>query len=571
MPIEIKAPFLGHNVEKGTLSQWLKSEGQDVKASEIIGEIEAEKAVIEVEASATGTLASIIVPEGSLVKPNEILGYIAEPGESFAKPETTAPPQAETVQETAPVQQGELGAEPPWIAVIGGGPGGYTAAIKAAQRGAKVTLIEKAKLGGTCLHTGCMPTKAYLAKAKVLEQLAASKIFDGSQGVKIDMKQLMDFKNQAVGKLTNGIKSLMKSNQIEVVGGTAQFTDEKRVLIHPDQGSSYEIDPDETIIAAGSVPMDIPGVTVDGKLIHNTDTIWKMEKVPRKLLVAGSGAVGVEFACIYNALGASVTLVEMLDIAMPGLDREIADTLSKSLANRGIELLTSTAIQKTEIKGQKVRASLNQKGQETVKIFDCVLVACGRRPEVSGLGLSRAGILTDRNAIATGSDMRTNIPHIYAIGDIIGPPMLAHAAFHEAEVAVGNIFGSGMRADYNKIPYCVYSFPEVGSVGLTEEQTQEVFPNYKTARFPFYANGKAMVCGETEGMVKLIFDETLGEILGVHIVGEHATELVANFATAISAELTIDEVAGTIMAHPTLSEAMAEAAQAALGHALHLP
>jgi len=571
MPIEIKVPFLGQNVDKGTISQWLKSEGQDVNSDDVLVEIEAEKAVIEVESPANGNLASIVVSEGSLVKPGEILGYIAEPGESFTKPEKSAPSQIETVEETAPAQQVEMESEPPWIAVIGGGPGGYTAAIKAAQRGAKVTLIEKAKLGGTCLHTGCMPTKAYLAKAKVMEQLAGSKIFEGSQGVKLDIKQLMNSKDQAVDKLTNGIKSLMKSNRIEVFEGSAQFADEKRVQIHPDQGASFEIDPDETIIAAGSVPMEIPGVAVDGKLIHNTDTIWKMEKVPRKLLVAGSGAVGVEFACIYNALGASVTLVEMLDIAMPGLDREVADTLAKSLINRGIELLTATAIQEATIKGQKVRASLSQEGQETVKEFDCVLVACGRRPEINGLDLDKAGIQTDRGAVTVGPDMRTNIPHIYAIGDIIGPPMLAHAAFYEAEVAVGNIFGGSLRADYNKIPYCVYSFPEVGSVGLTEEQAQEALTNYKTARFPFYANGKAMVCGETEGMVKLIFDEDLGEILGVHIVGEHATELVANVTTAISAELTIDELAGTIMAHPTLSEAMAEAAQAALGHALHLP
>lgn len=571
MPVEIKVPFLGHNVEKGTISQWLKKESQDVKTGEVVGEIEAEKAVIEIESPATGILASIVAPEGSLVRPNEILGYIAEPGESFAKPETGTPSQKETAQETLPAQQVEMEAAPPWIAVIGGGPGGYTAAIKAAQRGAKVTLIEKSKLGGTCLHTGCMPTKAYLAKAKVLEQLAASNVFIGSDGVKLDMKQLMDFKNQAVSKLTNGITSLMKSNRIEVVVGTAKFMTPKKLLIHPDQGASYEIDPDAIIIAAGSVPMDIPGVAVEGQLIHNTDTIWEMEKVPQKLLVAGSGAVGVEFACIYNALGASVTLVEMLDIAMPGLDREIADTLAKSLKKRGIELLTATAIKKTACKGKKVRATLNNRGKETVKEFDCVLVACGRRPEIKGLDLEKAGIQTSRGTITAGPDMGTNIPQIYAIGDIIGPPMLAHAAFHEAEVAVGNIFGNSIHAEYHKIPYCVYSFPEVGSVGLTEEQAQAALSNVKTARFPFYANGKAMVCGETEGMVKLIFDETLGEILGVHIIGEHATELVANFATAISSELTIDEVAATIMAHPTLSEAMAEAAQAALGRALHLP
>jgi dihydrolipoamide dehydrogenase len=199
-----------------------------------------------------------------------------------------------------------------------------------------------------------------------------------------------------------------------------------------------------------------------------------------------------------------------------------------------------------------------------------LLVAAGRRPETEGLGLENAGVATDRGAIEVGPDMRTSVDHIYAIGDVIGPPMLAHAAFHEADVAVDNIFEGGRRVDYRKIAYCVYSYPEVGSVGLTEEQARDAYPDCKITRFPFVANGKAMVCGETEGMVKIIFEDTLGELLGAHIIGEHATELIANFATAVSSELTIDEIAATVMAHPTLSEAMAEAAQAGVGHALHI-
>ena len=571
MPVAIKVPFLGHNVEQGTISQWLKKEGAKISANEAVVEIEADKAIIEIEAPAAGTLARITIPEGSLVKPDDILGYIAEPGETFTQTETSAPPEIESDLDIAAAPQDEAPTALPRIVVIGGGPGGYTAAIKAAQKGAHVTLIEKAKLGGTCLHTGCMPTKAYLAKAKILEQLAASQVFRGSQEVTLDMPQLIDFTNQAVGNLTNGVKALMKSNQIEVVGGRAHFLDLKKVHIQPDKGVSYEVEPDAVIIAAGSVPMEIPDVTVDGERIHNTDTIWKLDTVPPNLLVVGSGAVGVEFACIYNAMGATVTLVEMLDMAMPGLDREVADTLAKSLEKRGIILRTATAIKQTMVKGRKVHATLTHEGKKTVEKFDCVLVAGGRRPEINGLALDKAGIQTGHGAITVGPNMATNTPHVYAIGDIIGPPMLAHAAFHEADVAVANIFGNGMRVDYRKIPYCVYSFPEVGSVGLTEEQAQSKQPNCQTARFPFHANGKAMVCGETEGMVKLIYDEALGEILGVHIIGEHATELVANFATAISAELTIDEVAATIMAHPTLSEAMAETAQAALGHALHMP
>jgi dihydrolipoamide dehydrogenase len=288
------------------------------------------------------------------------------------------------------------------------------------------------------------------------------------------------------------------------------------------------------------------------------------------MLIAGSGAVGTEFACIYNALGASVKLVEVLDTAMPGLDREIADVLSSSLKERGIEIETLTGILKAVISKGVVSATLANSKTESTEPFDCVLVAAGRRPEIEGLGLERAGVKTDRGAIVVGPDMRTNVDRIYAIGDVIGPPMLAHAAFHEADVAVDNIFGGDRRADYRKIAYCVYSYPEVGSVGWTEEQAMNAHPNCKITRFPFSANGKAMVCGETEGLVKIIFEDKLGELLGVHIIGEHATELIANFATAVSSELTIDEIASTVMAHPTLSEAMAEAAQAGIGHALHI-
>jgi dihydrolipoamide dehydrogenase len=415
-----------------------------------------------------------------------------------------------------------------------------------------------------------MPTKAYLSKAKVLEQLSASEMFVGSEEVRLDMKQLMAFKDSAVGDLTNGLSLLMKRYRIKVVNGTATLSGPKKVSIQPQASEPFEIEADAVVIAAGSTPANIPGVEVDGRLVFNTDTIWDLDSVPKRMLIAGSGAVGVEFACIYNALGAKVTLVEILEQAMPGLDREIADELAKSLKARGIDLLTGTGIMKARKTNSRVYATLGngRAGQE--RAFDCLLIATGRRPVIGGLGLGTAGVATQRGAITVGPDMRTSVADVYAIGDVVGPPMLAHAAFHEADVAVANIFGTSMRTDYRKIPYCVYSYPEVGSIGWTEEQAKKQNPRCKTARFPFSANGKAMVCGETEGIVKLIFNDDLGEILGVHIIGEHATELIANFSTALSAELTIDEVAAAVMAHPTLSEAMAEAARAALGHALHI-
>jgi dihydrolipoamide dehydrogenase len=570
MPVEIRVPYLGHNVEKASVIRWLKAEGQSLKEKEVIVELEAEKAVMEIESPAQGTLAGIYTPEGSQVKPGDLMGIVAVAGETvaIAKPLLERrEPAADRATVSSPT---ELTGPPKRIVIIGGGPGGYTAAIKAAQGGAAVTLVEKARLGGTCLHTGCMPTKAYLSKAKILEQLSASKLFSGSEGVHLDMKKLMVAKDSAVGDLTNGLALLMKRYRIEVANGTATLSGPKKVSIQPLGEEPFEIEADAVIIAAGSAPVDIPGVEVDGSLIHNTDTIWGLDNVPKRMLIAGSGAVGVEFACIYNVLGAKVTLVEILEQAMPGLDREIAAELAKSLKARGIELLTATGIMKARKKGSRVYATLGNGGSGKERAFDCLLIATGRRPDIGGLGLETAGVATHRGAINVGPDMRTSAADVYAIGDVIGPPMLAHAAFHEADVAVANIFGSSLRTDYRKIPYCIYSYPEVGSIGWTEEQARKQNPRCKTARFPFNANGKAMVCGETEGMVKLIFDDDLGEILGVHIIGEHATELIANFSTALSAELTIDEVAAAVMAHPTLSEAMAEAARAALGHALHI-
>lgn len=571
MAIEIKVPYLGHNVENATVSQWLKAEGEKVTEGEIILELEADKAVLEVESPATGTLAGISAQEGSTVNPGAVIGFIAEEGESVETAQVKELAEApKTVSSNAPLAAAEQ--IPARIVVVGGGPGGYTAAIKAAQRGASVTLVEKGKLGGTCLHTGCMPTKAYLAKAKVIEQLAeGGDVFSDTKSVKIDLKQLMKFKDKAVGNLTNGVKSLMKSNKIEVIEGRATFKGPKTLAIEPAKGKGHDLEADAVIIAAGSVPIDIPGVEVDGKRIHNTDTIWDLDRIPQKMLIAGSGAVGLEFGCIYNALGSKVKIVEMLDDAVPGIGRDVADILVKSLSKKGIDIQTSTAIVKTETKGKTIRATLSAGDSETIEEFDAVLIACGRRPQTSNLGLENAGIKTEKSAVEVGADLKTSLDGVYAIGDIIGQPMLAHVAFHEADVAVDNMFGGNSTVNYRNVPYCIYSFPEVGSVGLTEEVAKERAPGYKIAQFPFVANGKAMVCGETTGMVKIIFNEKLGEILGAHIVGEHATELIATFATAISGELTVDELADTILAHPTLSEAMGEAAQAALGRALHLP
>ena len=293
MPVEILVPYLGHNVKKAKLIEWLKAEGDAVEEEEIVAHLEAEKAVLEIQSPAAGVLAAIVVPEGTEVQVGDLMGYIAKAGESFEVPKTV--PSAKKSPESAEVaieeSQQIADTHPQSIVVIGGGPGGYTAAIKAAQKGAKVTLIEKAKLGGTCLQTGCMPTKAYLAKAKILEQLSASDVFTGINGIGMDIKKLMDFTDKTIGNLTNGVGMLMKRYEINVVNGSASLLGIDKVSVQPIDGEAFEIRPDVLIIAAGSVPSDIPGIAVDGRRIHNTDTIWTLDHVPNRMLIAGSGAV----------------------------------------------------------------------------------------------------------------------------------------------------------------------------------------------------------------------------------------------------------------------------------------
>lgn len=569
MTVEIKVPYLGHNVPKATVVRWLKQVGDDLKTAESVVELEAEKAVIAIESPTDGTLLEIVASEGTVVKTEDLLGIAARLGENASEklPAAVASPNPEVPPPSLSPAERNF---PRRVVVIGGGPGGYSTAIKAAQKGATVTLIEKDKLGGTCLNTGCMPTKSYLNKADILARLAASPVFRGIQNAAIDMPQLVASTCRAVDDLVQGIRLLMERYRIETVKGTAALTGFRKVSVQPDDDKRYSMEADAVVIASGSVPMDIPGVEVNGHRVHNTDTIWKLDYVPQRILIAGTGAVGVEFACIFSALGSQVTLVEILEQAMPGMDMEMADALSQALRQRGVELLTSTRILEAIDSESAVAATIGNSESHQTRKFDSVLIAAGRRPAVEDLGLANADVRTEGGTIVVGPDMQTDSPGIYAVGDVVGQPMLAHAAFHEADVAVANIFGADWRVDYRRIPYCVYSYPEVASIGLTEEKARAVVPRCKTVRFPFAANGKAKVSGEADGKVKIIYDEDLGEILGAHIIGAHATELIATLATAVSAELSIDEVATVVMAHPTLSEAMAEAAQMALGHAIHI-
>ncbi len=576
MSIEVVIPVIGQNIKKAKITDWLKKVGDTVEAGEPLLLVEAEKVSMEVESPGKGILARILVPEKEEAPVGSVVAIVAESGEEIGDDscdnKNSNSFDNDVVAEKAKgesIASGEKGER--HIVIIGGGSGGYVAAIRAAQLGAQVTLVEKKALGGTCLHTGCMPTKAYLAKASVLEKLKKSSVFKNRENVTVDMEELAAVKDTAIVELEYGISTLLSDNGITVIKGTAVLQENVKVSIEPDEGQRFEVDADNVIIATGARPVILPGVEVDGQAIHTTDTIWNLRSIPKKILIVGTGAVGVEFACIFNALGSAVTLIEAMPEIMPFLDSEISKSLGESLENRGIEIMTATKILSAQKEEKKVKAVISGEKGDFVADVDMILMAIGRVPVTRGLNLESCGVKLEKGAIAVNSRMETDAPGIYAVGDVVGGVMLAHAAFMEADVAVENIMGGYREAHYPKVPNCIYSFPEVGAIGMTEEDARIKYDDVSVGRFPIYANGKARVSGETEGMVKILSDMSTGEILGAHILCEHATELIGEFALGITAEATVEEVANTLKAHPTLSESLAEAAMALSGLAIHLP
>ncbi len=430
------------------------------------------------------------------------------------------------------------------IVVIGAGPGGYVAAIRAAQLGAKVAVVEKEELGGTCLNRGCIPTKTLLATTNLFSSIKKA----SSYGIKtdnpsVDFASMMDRKNKVVKQLRSGIEYLFKTNKIEHIKGTVKFLNKNEIEVSSGISVST-IQSSKFMIATGSIPANIPGIEIDHKKILNSDDILELQKVPSSLLIIGAGAIGVEFACIFNALGCKVTLVEMLSNILPVEDEEISDQLKQYLTKDGIVIET----------GLKVKS-------EKLKDYEKVLVAVGRKPYTDGLELEKLGISKQSNgAIAVNNKMETNIPGVYAIGDVAGGVLLAHKASAEGIVAAENACGKESAIDYKVIPSCVYSMPEVASAGLKESAARKSGYEINVSKFPFIANGRAVTLGETRGMVKIITDKKTDAILGVHIIGPEATELITEAALAIKLECTIEELTRIIHPHPTLSEAIFEAA-----------
>jgi dihydrolipoamide dehydrogenase len=455
------------------------------------------------------------------------------------------------------------------VCVIGAGPGGYVAAIRAGQRGLKVALVEKNHFGGTCLNIGCIPTKTLIASVEVLHKAlhAADFGIEISGEVKADWTKMLARKDEVIQKLRGGIGALLKAAGVQVFNGTASFLDRKNIVVNGGDDNGTKIEADNIIIASGSESL-VPGFIPESPKVLTSTELLSIKKIPKSLLVLGGGVIGCEFACLFAELGTEVTVVEMLPSILPNMDKEVARVLTQKMKQAGIKIMTGTAM--SDIKAT-ARGVSGKVGDETVKA-EYLLVSIGRKAVSENLNLGAAGVKIDeRGWVPVDEHCKTNVPGIYAIGDIGGKIWLAHLASAMGICAVENIAGNRNEFSYDLVPGCIFTSPEIGTVGKTEEQLKEEGINYNVGKFPFAALGKAMAIDETDGFVKILADAETDQVLGVHIVGPHATDLIAEAVPAMQLEITAKELGKAIHAHPTLGEAMMEAAHAVHGESAHIP
>lgn len=457
------------------------------------------------------------------------------------------------------------------VIVIGSGPGGYVAGIRAGQLGLKVAVIEKDPfLGGTCLHRGCIPTKSLLENADVWQKIQKAKEFGITVGdVKLDWNVVQTRKQGVVDANAKGIEFLFKKNKVERITGFGKLAG-KGVVEVTGEGGAKKLNTKNVILAMGSVPRDLPHIKADGKRIINSDHILKLTEVPKSMLVIGAGAVGCEFASIFSRFGTKVTIVEVMPQLLPIEDEEVAKEFTRIFKKKGIDVFTDAKVESAEVTDKGVKCVVSTKGKQQTFETDLVLSATGRRAVTENCGLEGTKVVIERGMVQVDPYMRTGEPNVYAIGDIVPTPALAHCASAEGILAVEHIKGLEVRPiNYDHVPNCTYTDPEVASVGLTEKKAKERGYDVKTGKFAFTANAKAKILGESGGFVKYVSDKKYDEILGVHIVGPKATELIVEGCSALELEATTESIAKTIHAHPTLSEALMEAAEDVLGHAIH--
>ncbi|WP_209424798.1 dihydrolipoyl dehydrogenase [Pararhodobacter sp. SW119] len=456
------------------------------------------------------------------------------------------------------------------VIVIGAGPGGYVAAIRAAQLDKRVVIVEREHLGGICLNWGCIPTKALLRSAEVFHLMHRAKEFGlKAEGVDFDLDAVIKRSRKVAGQLTSGIGHLMKKNKVTVVMGAAKITAPGKVSVKTDKGTE-DLTAPEVILATGARARELPGLEADGDLVWTYRHALQPKRMPKNLLVIGSGAIGIEFASFFNTLGAKTTVVEVMDRVLPVEDEEISAFAKKAFEKQGMSIRVKTTVKKLERGKGKVTAHLEAGGKTETAEFDTVISAVGIVGNTEGLGLEELGVKVDRTHVVTDEYGRTGVKGLWAIGDIAGAPWLAHKASHEGVVVAEKI--AGMNPHPVKpaaIAGCTYCHPQVASVGLSEAKAKEAGHQVKVGRFPFIGNGKAIALGESEGMIKTVFDAKTGELLGAHMIGAEVTELIQGYVVGRTLETTEEELMHTVFPHPTLSEMMHESVLDAYGRAIH--
>ncbi|NLQ63852.1 dihydrolipoyl dehydrogenase [Streptococcus mutans] len=577
MAVEIIMPKLGVDMQEGEIIEWKKQEGDEVKEGDILLEIMSDKTNMEIEAEDSGVLLKIVKGNGQVVPVTEVIGYIGATGETI---ETNAAPAAsaddlkaaglevpDTLGESAApaAQKTPLADDEYDMIVVGGGPAGYYAAIRGAQLGGKVAIVEKSEFGGTCLNKGCIPTKTYLKNAEILDgiKIAAGRgINFASTNYTIDMDKTVAFKDTVVKTLTSGVQGLLKANKVTIFNGLGQVNPDKIVTVGSETIKGHNI-----ILATGSKVsrINIPGI--DSPLVLTSDDILDLREIPKSLAVMGGGVVGIELGLVYASYGTEVTVIEMADRIIPAMDKEVSLELQKILSKKGMNIKTSVGVAEIVEANNQLTLKLND-GSEVVA--EKALLSIGRVPQLSGL--ENLNLELERGRIKVDDYQETSISGIYAPGDVNGRKMLAHAAYRMGEVAAENaIWGNVRKANLKYTPAAVYTHPEVAMCGITEEQARQEYGNVLVGKSSFSGNGRAIASNEAQGFVKVVADAKYHEILGVHIIGPAAAEMINEASTIMENELTVDELLRSIHGHPTFSEVMYEAFADVLGEAIHNP
>lgn len=569
MLTEVIMPKAGSEMEEGQIVKWIKKEGDKVEAGEIILEIMTDKVNMEIEAETSGTLLKILKKDGEIVPVITTIAYIGDEGDTI--PETSSEPVKEEVKEevkeiskekkveTKSETKKELKDNEYDVFVIGGGPAGYYSAIKAAQKGMKVAIAENNKFGGTCLNRGCIPTKTYLQNVEDIERIKASSkrgIVLENDNITIDLAKALKFKNSIVKKLTAGVEFLLKSNSVEIFKETAYINSDGNITLE----SGKELLCGSVIFAGGSkCAKNIKGS--DGKNVIDTDEALELKDIPATLTIIGADYIGVEMAQIFNSFGSKVTVIERKNSAIEFIDSEISSILIKSLEKSGVKFIFGKEV--TEISGETVLS-----GSEEITSSEVVLITAR---ETDLTALKNINIEISNGNVVVNEKMKSSLKNVYAVGDVNGKNLLAHSAFKMGEIAATEIAdGKSDKYNNNIIPSAIYTYPEIGSVGLTEDDAKKLY-DIKVGKFNYGANGRALAYGDSSGMVKIISDARYGEILGAHIVGPRASELINEVSILMQSEITVEEAIKMVFGHPTFSEAIYEAIADVEGVSVHLP